>query len=328
MDSLMTLGILIILFLQSLGSWSTAPMQFFTFLGSEEFYLFAAPALVWCVDVGIGLRAGIALMSSGVVNHLVKTALFQPRPYWIDARVIPLAAETSFGAPSGHAQNAVTVWGSLAYSARRRWAWAAALFLMLMIGVSRWFLGVHFPHDSLLGWLLGALLLWALVRFEQPVLRRLLHYPLAEQVGIVFGASLVIMLVGALVTLLQGGRTLSAEWAVLAARAPGGEPIAPLALSGLISNAAVFFGMAAGGLLLHHAGWMESRAPAWKLAARYVLGVLGVFALWFGLGAVFPRGETLLPFMLRFVRYALVGCWITYIAPVLFIRLGLATRCR
>ena len=52
---------------------------------------------------------------------------------------------------------------------------------------------------------------------------------------------------------------------------------------------------------------------------RYVLGVLGVFILWFGLGEVFPRGETWLPFLLRFLRYGLVGLWVTALAPLLFI---------
>ncbi len=53
-------------------------------------------------------------------------------------------AEVFFGIPSGHAQNAVAVWGSLAAYVRGRWAWGLVVFLMVMIGLSRVFLGANF----------------------------------------------------------------------------------------------------------------------------------------------------------------------------------------
>ena len=58
---------------------------------------------------------------------------------------------------------------------------------------------------------------------------------------------------------------------------------------------------------------------------RYVLGLAGIAVFWFGLGAVFPRGEEFLPILLRLLRYALVGLWIGAGAPVIFKKLGLAS---
>jgi hypothetical protein len=49
-----------------------------------------------------------------------------------------------------------------------------------------------------------------------------------------------------------------------------------------------------------------------------------VLIFWAGLGAVFPEGETFLAWGLRFVRYGLVGVWITGAAPAIFIRMGIA----
>jgi hypothetical protein len=46
--------------------------------------------------------------------------------------------------------------------------------------------------------------------------------------------------------------------------------------------------------------------------------------LWQGLGAVFPGGEEPLALLLRYLRYALVGAWVGGLAPLLFVRLGLA----
>ena len=46
-----------------------------------------------------------------------------------------------------------------------------------------------------------------------------------------------------------------------------------------------------------------------------------LFALWFGLGKVFPRDASVLAYALRCLRYILIGSWITLFAPLLFGRL-------
>jgi membrane-associated phospholipid phosphatase len=66
-----------------------------------------------------------------------------------------LVSEPSFGLPSGHAQNSVAIWGILAYSFKKNWLWSIAVILMFLIGVSRLVLGLHFPQDTLLGWMDG-----------------------------------------------------------------------------------------------------------------------------------------------------------------------------
>lgn len=324
MDAILNFGIAIVLFLQSLGSWLLEPMKLFSLMGTEQFYLFVAPALVWCLDPALGLRAGLALMMSGMLNYIVKMTLASPRPYWYDARVQPWSSETTFGVPSGHAEHAVVVWGVLAAGVRRGWVWAVAIILMFLIGLSRLYLGMHFPHDVLAGWLLGALNLWAILRFERPVLAWLRRYRPLEQIVVIFGFSLAGILAGALVRLALGSWVLPESWAALAARQPGGEAVAPLALSGLVSNAAAFFGLAAGAILLQMNGWYRARGSLGQLIVRFVIGIVGTFALWKGLDVLFPDGETVLPFLLRYIRYALVGLWVMYLAPTLFIRLKLA----
>ncbi len=324
MDAILNFGVAVVLFIQSLGSWLLEPMKLFSLMGNEQFYLFVAPILVWCLDPVLGLRAGLALMISGVFNYIVKMTLTSPRPYWYDARVQPLSSETTFGIPSGHAEHAVVVWGTLAAGTRRRWVWAVAGVLIFLIGFSRLYLGMHFPHDVLGGWLLGGLSLWAILHFERPALNWLQRYKPLEQIVVVFGFSLAGILAGALVRLALGSWVMPANWAALAARQPGGEAVAPLALSGLVSNAAAFFGLAAGAILLHMNGWYSARGSLGQMIVRFVIGILGTFAIWKGLDVLFPDGETLLPFLLRYIRYALVGLWVMYLAPTLFIRLKLA----
>ena len=146
--------------------------NFFTALGGENFYLLAFPLLYWTVDNDLRLRVGVFFAVSVILNGLLKLVTHQPRPYWISTRVQLLTeAESSFGVPSGHAQNAVVFWGTLAAHWRSRLVWGLATIVILLIGVSRIYLGVHFPHDTVLGFSVGILLLFYLLRSEAGWLR-------------------------------------------------------------------------------------------------------------------------------------------------------------
>ena len=324
MDAILNLGNGIIIWLQSLGEWLVTPMSVFTFLGNEQFYLVVAPAVLWCLDASLGLKMGLALMVNSAFYSILKLVFHAPRPYWIEPRIQPFSAEASFGIPSGHAQNAVVVWGMLAAWIHKTWAWIVAGALIFLVGLSRMYLGVHFPTDVLAGWAIGALVLWVILRYEKPLSRWLGRLKPGDQVLYALGASMWLILLGALARLALGGWTMPTQWTVLAARAPGAAPVNPLELSGLISNAGTFFGLALGGILLRQRGWFDAHGRALQLLARYLIGLAVVLVLWYGLGAIFPRGESLVPYMLRYLRYGLVGLWVSGLAPMIFIRLKLA----
>jgi membrane-associated phospholipid phosphatase len=327
MESLLQWGINIVLFLQSLGEWLVTPMSLISSLGNEQFYLFAAPVVYWCVDASLGLRLGLGLMISGAFNHALKLAFHGPRPYWYSAKVRAFGTETSFGAPSGHSQHTVVVFGGIAAWLKRPWGWVTAILIVVLIGLSRIYLGLHFPHDVLLGWLAGALMLWGLLIMEKPVLARLNRMVPAEQALAAFGFSLFLILLGAAAAMALTVRnwTLPTEWIRLAAQAtPVSTQINPMALSPLISNAGTFFGLALGAIWLKKRGGFEVHGTPKQYLARFVVGVIGVFLIWDGLGSIFPRGEAIYFYLLRYFRYALVGLWVSALAPMLFLKLGLA----
>jgi hypothetical protein len=270
---------------------------------------------------------GVYLSLSAGINAILKIAFHSPRPYWYDPRVIAYSTEPSFGAPSGHAQNAVVVWGSLAASIGKAWAWVAAILLCLVIGLSRVYLGVHFPSDVLAGWLIGAVLLWVFLKYEPDVVRWLKKHNLTSQLVVVFLASLLLIALAVVARLALSGWDIPAEWVENARAAnPAADPIDPLAFSGIISNAAVFFGLSAGGIWINSRGGFGVHGAWWQLLLRYIVGLLGVLILWFGLGQILPDGEQILHFILRYIRYALVGFWVSGLAPMLFIRMNLAER--
>lgn len=112
-----------------------------------------------------------ALLGGRVLNHALKTWFARPRPEAVDWHVElfgrSLEFPTSFSFPSGHATTAVVVFGTVAYlvarleptPTQRRWTLGGAGALILLIGWSRLYMGVHYLSDVIAGYLSG--LLWA-----------------------------------------------------------------------------------------------------------------------------------------------------------------------
>lgn len=322
MDWLIAGGIQWVVAVQGMGAWLEAPMRFFSFLGTEEFFLLILPLVYWCVDAQLGMRMGFILVTSSYLNGIFKLWFAGPRPYWVSDRVIPFSAESSFGVPSGHAQNAVTNWGTLAAAYRKRWAWVAAVALMFFIGFSRWYLGVHFPHDVFLGWLIGAVLLWAFVRYWDAAAAWLALRTLSTQVLVAFLVSIVFVTVGALSVGRIDGYIFPEAWRANALRASTELP-APVSIEDSLTSAGLIFGLAAGLAWIQSRGGYQVPGPLVNRAVCFIIGVVGVLVLWRGLSLVFPNQADLLSYVLRYVRYTLVGFWVSGGAPWLFFRIKL-----
>lgn len=324
LDTLVQLGVNWIVAIQLLGGWLEAPMKFFSFLGSENFFFLTLPLIYWSIDAGLGLRVAVILIASNSLKPVFKMFFAGPRPYWVSPQVKAFVAEGSFGVPSGHAQDAVALWGMMASGARRRWAWIAAFTLAFLIGFSRLYLGVHFVHDVLAGWLIGGLLLWAFLRFWDPAAAWLQTKSFGQQVLIAFLLSLLVIALGALVVGRLDGYTLPAEWRENALRA--GELPDPVSMEGTLTSAGTLFGLAVGVAWLATRGGYQTSGPVAKRALRYVIGLVGVLLFWKGLDFVFPSGEDFIGFIFRYLRYSLVGLWISAGAPYLFFHFKLASK--
>ena len=86
--------------------------------------------------------------------------------------------------PSGHAQGAVVFWGYLATQLKRPFWWALAIFMPLIVGIGRVYVGDHFPQDVLVGWTLGIVIVAAMALLQKPVTAWLGKKSLATQVGL------------------------------------------------------------------------------------------------------------------------------------------------
>jgi glycerophosphoryl diester phosphodiesterase len=301
--------------LQDAPGWLLALWQLVTFLGEEEFYLLVFPVLYWAVSRRVGVRVGAILLLTACVNGVGKLLVASPRPPYLDPSLERVSGP-GFGIPSGHAQNAVAVWGLLGVALRRWWSVAAAVLLAAAIGWSRVQLGAHFLEDVLVGWAVGAVLLAVYLVAEGRVR--------AWATGLRDGAQVLAGLVASLVFVVPA--------VLLSSRLQGqhfpwpgmDDPVAVTGASMVVTPAATLAGLVTGLVLLRRHGGFSSDGALHRRFARVAVGLVGVIVLWQGLGAVFPGGEAPLDLALRYVRYGLVGAWVGGVAPLLFVRLGLA----
>ncbi len=110
-----------------------------------------------------GLFAGVAIIGSALLNLGAKQLFARQRPSLWES----IAPETSFSFPSGHAMGSMTlacVVVLLAWHTRWRWPLLTAMSVFVaLVGISRIYLGVHYPSDILAGW--SAALTWCVAMY-------------------------------------------------------------------------------------------------------------------------------------------------------------------
>ncbi len=311
-------GSQIILAMQHWGYWLTGTMKFFSFLGTEEFFLLAFPFIYWCLDAYLGMRIGTALLISTALNAGLKMALHTPRPFWHEPAIRGYEMAGSFGAPSGHAQVAATVWGMAAHEIKVRWFRWLAVAIIVLIGISRLFLGVHFPHDVLLGWLLGGLVLWGVLALWPRISRHLAEAGPGHRIAAAGLGSFLLFFVSWLPWYLQRNVILPFEWSINA-----GFIVTPISLNTGLTSAGVFFGFFLGHVLAKPLNFQPQSGSWMQKILRYLAGMAVLFIIWYILGLFFPRGATFSAWVLRYLRYLLIGLWISYGAPKFFAQLNL-----
>lgn len=142
--------------------------------GADRFFLaLSALGYLWLVvpaDVvlvlGLALKrwyregafAGVAIAGSALLNLGAKRLYGRARPTLWES----ISPEHTFSFPSGHAMGSMTLaWVLVLLAWQTRWRWPVAivgLAFALLVGLSRVYLGVHYPSDILAGW--AAAMVW------------------------------------------------------------------------------------------------------------------------------------------------------------------------
>jgi len=152
--------------------WLTPIMQSFTSLSSP---IVLTVMLVVVAAFAPGRMPGRFAMANlvGIVvlNYALKEIVQRPRP-----EGFRLIAESGYSFPSGHSMVAVAFYGFMIWLIMRyeedailRWVWSLALFFaVVMIGISRVYLGVHYLSDVIAGYCVAAAWLVVFTRIIVP----------------------------------------------------------------------------------------------------------------------------------------------------------------
>jgi membrane-associated phospholipid phosphatase len=251
--------------------------------GSEEFFIFLLPLVFWCIDDRRGWLLLNLVIASVVSNGLLKELFATSRPDPSVVRVLMPETGPGHAFPSGHTQNATTTWGYLASQLKSMRWWALAGVMVLLVGASRLYLGLHWPQDILGGLLFGAIIV-ALGNWATP---RVTQGDVIEMRPLLWWASVALPI------------------AVFS--------VAPSDTTSLGMGVICGLNLGYGILLPRFADGFPVRVAPPKQVAKMAIGLSGLLLIRGLLKALLPD-----PQVFRFIRYAIMGLWSGLAAPLIF----------
>ena len=153
----------------------TPIFKFITSLGDEGLVWIAIAVFLLFIKKyrKVGWMVGVSLLGSLIFNNFIlKNIVARPRPYrMLEELTILIPEPGEFSFPSGHTSSSFAA-GVVLYMMLPKKYGIPAMILAFLMGISRLYVGVHYPTDVLGGMVMGALLAVATVKiFDRMKLR-------------------------------------------------------------------------------------------------------------------------------------------------------------
>jgi undecaprenyl-diphosphatase len=274
-----------------------------THLGEETFFLAFAIIFFWCVNKRQGYYILITGLVGTVVNQVAKLFFRIPRPWVLDPEFNIIesarAEATGYSFPSGHTQNVAGTFGAIAAFKPRKWLTALCVTIILLVGFSRMYLGVHTPLDVVVSLLiaLGLILLLRPVFETDESFKKYMPY-------VVIGSVIISVLFLVYVLSLGGVSFLD-----------------PHNYQSGLKNAYTLLGCTAGLVVVYFVDSkyinFDTKAKWYAQILKLVIGLAGVLAIKSGLSAPLTAlfGNE---YIARAVRYFLIVVFAGAVWPMTF----------
>ncbi|MDD4123576.1 MAG: phosphatase PAP2 family protein [Bacilli bacterium] len=256
-----------------------------TMFGEELIAILIIAFMYFCYNKQLAKKLTYIMLTSMTFNGIIKNIVKAPRPIGEEGiRSLRVETATGYSFPSGHTQTAATLYTSLSLFIKKRWASILTTIIIILVAISRLYLGVHYPADVIVGAFLG-------IAFAFGGNYLYDHY---KKENYLFGITAIIFIPFAIFFAIDNS-ALSADF---------------FKLYGLFVGAFL--------ALVFEKKYVNFTIPKaiWKKAIRLALGLLIIIGIKEGLKIVFPD-----VFYLHFIRYFLMAFVGFGLYPMLFKKL-------
>lgn len=153
-------------------------MSHLSLLGDETPLVLLLGLIFWCFHKELGKRVGKTVLVGLIAGCQIKNIVLRARPYLTSDRIKMLrpvdskadlkdVAAQGYSFPSSHSTTSVAAYWTIGQAVSHKAAKVVLMVIPILVGISRIFVGAHFPTDVLVGWLLGMVSVWFLPWLEE-----------------------------------------------------------------------------------------------------------------------------------------------------------------
>ena len=132
--------------------------QFITMFGETAILIPIISIIYWTVNKRMGEYIAYASLTSVLVNGAIKDIFKAKRPIGEPGiRSLRVETATGYSFPSGHTQGTAAFWSAMAIYLKNNFMYVFASIIIILVAISRLYLGVHYPKDVLFGAIFGVI---------------------------------------------------------------------------------------------------------------------------------------------------------------------------
>lgn len=253
----------------------------------------------YCVDKKLATISGSSVPLALTTTNVIKSIMRIPRPFMVHQDLMPLrlGTATGYSFPSGHSTGAASSYPVFARAFRHRVPFIIFMLLPILIGLSRNYLGVHWPIDVVgglcIGYFFSALLFPVFSRIYDDRNRCIRFF-------------LSLSLVGLVLTIVYGILYLrSGDF---------------LAYRDTLASCAVLFANSLGLAIERRKIGFRISGPIWRRVLNATLCLAGMLII------MMPKFPQHIDAIGVVIRYSISMLWISCIYPFIAVRIGLLER--